>query len=199
MRRALATNTIAFSKELSAKKVPTPKMTTLVVEVWMQISWFKIVTDYPRTSTAIQNCRERMYKDDSENRHTKNWISNMFSNFQIEHGFTDQDELWDPKHEESLSSFRARVRKFLDRVFSPENASVKCKWFIDLLPVFDYSFVISCFYHCSPRVECYVHGSGGTTVVSPSQTAIYVKCPTVHDIWSLFFTTPPKPCQKVVM
>ena len=36
-------------------------------------------------------------------------------------------------------------------------------------------------------------------LVSPSQTAIYVKCHTVHDIWSLFFTTPPKPCQKVVM
>ena len=36
-------------------------------------------------------------------------------------------------------------------------------------------------------------------LVSPRQTSIYVMCPWDHDIWSLLFTTPSEPCQKVVM
>jgi len=103
MRRALTTNTITFSKELSVKDPPTPKMTTLVVE----------------------NCRERMYTDNSENRHPKGWISEMFSNYQIEDGFTEKDELWKSDLEETFPHFRARARDVLDRIFAPENASVK--------------------------------------------------------------------------
>jgi len=103
MRRALATNSISFSSELSVENPPTPTMNTLVVE----------------------NCRERMYTDDSEKRHTSLWISEMFPNFEIEDLFTEDDELWNPDLEESFPHFRARGRDVLDRVFAPENDSVK--------------------------------------------------------------------------
>ena len=36
-------------------------------------------------------------------------------------------------------------------------------------------------------------------LVSPRQTLIYVMCPWDHDIWSLLFTTPSEPCQKMLM
>jgi len=78
------------------------------------------------SSAAIQNCRERMYKDNSENRHPKGWISEMFSNYQIEKGFTESDELWNPNLEETFPLFRKRGRNVLDRIFAPENASIKC-------------------------------------------------------------------------
>ncbi|KIJ98874.1 hypothetical protein K443DRAFT_133282 [Laccaria amethystina LaAM-08-1] len=104
MRRALTTNTITFSRELSIEDPPTPKMITLVVE----------------------NCRERMYTDNSENRHPKGWISEMFSNYQIEDSFTESDELWNPDLEETFPHFRARARNVLDRIFAPENTLVKC-------------------------------------------------------------------------
>ena len=42
-------------------------------------------------------------------------------------------------------------------------------------------------------------GSDTAKVVSPRQTAIYVMYPTAHDIWSLFITTPPEPCQEMLM
>ena len=38
-----------------------------------------------------------------------------------------------------------------------------------------------------------------TLLVSPRQTSIYVMCPWDHDIWSLLFTTPSEPCQKMLM
>jgi len=125
MRRALATNSISFSTELSVEHPPTPKMNTLVVEVliWM----FLIQNRKLISSTVIQNCRERMYTDDSEKRHTSFWIDEMFPNFNIESGFTKDDELWNPNLEESFPHFRARGRDILDRVFAPENISVKCK------------------------------------------------------------------------
>lgn len=78
------------------------------------------------SSAAIQNCRERMYTDNSENRHPKGWISEMFANYQIEDGFTEKDELWNPELEETFPRFRARARNVLDRIFAQENASVKC-------------------------------------------------------------------------
>jgi hypothetical protein len=104
-----------------------------------------------------------MYRDNSENRHPKGWISEMFYNFQIEDGFKEADELWKPNLEEPFPLFRARARRVLDRVFAPKNSSVKCKWFIDSPSGLDYLFVASCFYHSPPRMECYDHGSVGTT------------------------------------
>ena len=71
-----------------------------------------------------------MYTDNSENRHPKGWISEMFSNYQIEDGFTEKDELWNPDLEETFPRFRARARDVLDRIFAPENASVKCTYSI---------------------------------------------------------------------
>ena len=50
----------------------------------------------------------------------------MFSNYQIEDGFTEKDELWNPELEETFPHFRARARNVLDRIFAQENASVKC-------------------------------------------------------------------------
>ena len=50
----------------------------------------------------------------------------MFSNYQIEDGFTESDELWNPDLEETFPHFRARARNVLDRIFAPENVSVKC-------------------------------------------------------------------------
>jgi hypothetical protein len=101
-------------------------MITWVVEVCIKVFPVQIETKLTSCSAAIQNCRERIYTDNSENRHPKGWISEMFSNYQIEDGFTEQDELWDPKLRESIPHFRARARDVLDRIFAPENASVKC-------------------------------------------------------------------------
>jgi len=69
-----------------------------------------------------------MYTDDSEKRHSRHWIKQMFPNFDAD-GLSEHDLLWNHKLEESFPHFRARARNVLDNVFAPKNlnASVKCK------------------------------------------------------------------------
>ena len=107
-----------------------------------------------------------MYTDDSEKRHSKRWIKKMFPKFNVNDlSDSDDDPLWNPNLEESFPHFRARARNVLDKVFAQNNASVKCKWSVDLglVPWQLFLFVTSCFYNHSPRMERCIHGSIGTT------------------------------------
>ncbi|KAK2759908.1 hypothetical protein FQN54_002642 [Arachnomyces sp. PD_36] len=68
-----------------------------------------------------QLLRETLGIHTCDRRSTRSAIHHEFPSFPIEPNFTEDDELWDPKLRESDSARTARLRQFLDDVFSHDD------------------------------------------------------------------------------
>jgi hypothetical protein len=69
--------------------------------------------------TLVQNCREEYGEHTCDKRRSRSLIHSGFPQFEIEDGFTEEDELWTPKREPE-EHLVARATAILDRVFDTD-------------------------------------------------------------------------------
>ncbi|KAJ7123981.1 histidine phosphatase superfamily [Mycena crocata] len=90
MTRAMQTNAITFAGVSSARPV------------------------------VVENCREEYGEHTCDKRNTRTYIHDTFPQFDIEHGFTEEDELWEAETRETKAHAAARARTVLDRIFQDD-------------------------------------------------------------------------------
>jgi hypothetical protein len=67
----------------------------------------------------VQNCREHYGEHTCDKRRSRSIIHSEFPQFEIEDGFTEEDELWTPERE-SEEHIITRANAILDRVFDAD-------------------------------------------------------------------------------
>lgn len=68
--------------------------------------------------------RERLGRHTCDRRSTRSWIQSHYPEFEIEAGFAENDELWDPDRRETPGEHVVRIKKLLDDVFSTDDAEL---------------------------------------------------------------------------
>lgn len=63
-------------------------------------------------------------------RRPRSYLSQAFSQFEIEEGFTEQDELWQPDHRETEDELTVRLREALDEIFREETATCQNTFYV---------------------------------------------------------------------
>ncbi|KAJ6484170.1 histidine phosphatase superfamily [Mycena sanguinolenta] len=66
---------------------------------------------------VLENCREEYGWHTCNKRNTRTYIRTAFPQFEIEDGFTEDDELWEAESQETKTRAAARARNVLDRIF----------------------------------------------------------------------------------
>lgn len=74
-----------------------------------------------------QNCREENGVHTCDKRRTKTYIESTFPTFQIEHGFSEEDLLWEAEVRESRTHVEERAKEVLDMIFN--NDGELCRTF----------------------------------------------------------------------
>lgn len=79
---------------------------------------------FPRSSTTKdckavvkESLREQFGVHTCDRRSTLSTISRLFPQYEIEHGFTENDDLWTPDHRETLGEAKVRLEEFLQHLF----------------------------------------------------------------------------------
>jgi len=72
-----------------------------------------------RKTVILENCREEYGEHTCDKRRSRTFIHSAFPQFEIEDGFTEEDELWTPKRE-LKEHIAIRARAILDRVFDAD-------------------------------------------------------------------------------
>lgn len=73
----------------------------------------------PHTAPVVKELlRERLGRHTCDRRSSRSWIAANYPEFDIEPGFTEQDELWNAEVRETNEELVVRIRKLLDDVFS---------------------------------------------------------------------------------
>jgi len=72
----------------------------------------------------LQRLREKIGVHTCDKRSNRTWISNHFNAFNIEPGFTEQDELWNADVRESNGELVDRAKLLLTDIFNHDNSSV---------------------------------------------------------------------------
>ncbi|KAL7958048.1 histidine phosphatase superfamily [Trichoderma compactum] len=80
--------------------------------------------DRPFKPTVKEALRERLGRHTCDRRSTRSWIESNYAEFEIESGFTEQDELWQPNYRETADEHVVRVRQLLDDIFNSEENMV---------------------------------------------------------------------------
>ncbi|KAJ7665583.1 histidine phosphatase superfamily [Mycena rosella] len=70
-----------------------------------------------RTVVLEVNCREEYGEHTCDKRNTRTYITDTFPQFDIETGFTEDDELWTAESRETGEHAAARAQQVLDRIF----------------------------------------------------------------------------------
>ncbi|KAL7916813.1 histidine phosphatase superfamily [Trichoderma velutinum] len=81
-------------------------------------------SDQPFNPIIKEALRERLGRYTSNRRSTRSWIENNYAEFEVEPGFTEQDELWQANYLETAQEHEERTKKFLDDIFNSEKSSV---------------------------------------------------------------------------
>jgi broad specificity phosphatase PhoE len=68
--------------------------------------------------------RERLGRHTCDRRSPRSWIGANFPEFNIETGFTEEDQLWDRDRRETAEEHVVRIKKLLDDIFSNEPAQI---------------------------------------------------------------------------
>ncbi|KAF7334999.1 F-box domain-containing protein [Mycena venus] len=66
---------------------------------------------------VLENCREEYGWHTCNKRNARTCIRTAFPKFEIEDGFTEEDELWEAESQETKTRAAARARTVLDRIF----------------------------------------------------------------------------------
>ena len=108
---------------------------------------------------TYKNCRETHGESTCDKRKSRSYIASSFPHFNIEEGFTEFDELWNPTIRESTTQVAERARKVLDVIFQ-KDIDAQCKISTSLIPLkknfffiqpsfFFFFFGNSYFHHCT--------------------------------------------------
>ncbi|PNP51252.1 hypothetical protein THARTR1_08156 [Trichoderma harzianum] len=81
-------------------------------------------SDQPFKPIIKEALRERLGRHTCDRRSTRSWIESNYAEFEIEPGFTEQDELWQPNYRETIDEHVVRVRQLLDDIFNSEESTV---------------------------------------------------------------------------
>lgn len=81
-------------------------------------------TDQPFKPIIKEALRERLGRHTCDRRNTRSWIESNYAEFEIESGFTEQDELWQPNYRETADEHVARVKQLLDDIFNNDESTV---------------------------------------------------------------------------
>ncbi|KAK2606562.1 hypothetical protein N8I77_005304 [Diaporthe amygdali] len=71
-----------------------------------------------------ENLRERLGVHTCDKRRSRTWIQENYASYEIEHGFTEHDELWKSDVRESLEDHVLRINRFLHDVFENDEEVV---------------------------------------------------------------------------
>ncbi|KIL58025.1 hypothetical protein M378DRAFT_112451 [Amanita muscaria Koide BX008] len=85
-----------------------------------EISFRGIVPEDDRIPFVTELCREQNGVHTCDRRKSRTYITQTFPAFQIEDGFTEEDELWHPDKREAPSQVVQRAKKVLDRIFETD-------------------------------------------------------------------------------
>ncbi|KKP04292.1 phosphoglycerate mutase [Trichoderma harzianum] len=76
--------------------------------------------DEPFKPIIKEALRERLGRHTCDRRSTRSWIESNYDQFEIESGFTEQDELWQQNYRETLDEHVVRVRQLLDDIINSD-------------------------------------------------------------------------------
>ncbi|KAI1762388.1 phosphoglycerate mutase-like protein [Hypoxylon sp. FL1150] len=71
-----------------------------------------------------EKLRERNGEHTCDRRSTRSWISSNFPEYEIEAGFTEEDEEWRPDRRETAVEIAGRVRLLLDDIFTNDDETI---------------------------------------------------------------------------
>ncbi|KAM6478116.1 histidine phosphatase superfamily [Trichoderma sp. SZMC 28011] len=119
-----------LERDIREMKVPLPgkcytsPLTRCLETTRLAFSGLEWPTDQPFKPMIKEALRERLGKHTCDRRSTRSWIESNYVEFEIESGFTEQDELWQPDYRETLDEHVVRVRQLLDDIFNSEESTV---------------------------------------------------------------------------
>ncbi|GLB44500.1 putative phosphoglycerate mutase family protein [Lyophyllum shimeji] len=82
-----------------------------------EITFDGLLSDQNRRPIVLENCREENGVHTCDKRRTRSYIEKTFPRFEIETGFTEEDELWDPDVRETKAHIADRAKMVLDHIF----------------------------------------------------------------------------------
>lgn len=78
---------------------------------------FADVLSRGQKTLVVENIREHNGVNTCDKRRTRSYIEKRFPEFDIENGFTEEDELWEKDRRETEEEMEDRARKVMDLVF----------------------------------------------------------------------------------
>ncbi|KAF4636322.1 hypothetical protein G7Y89_g1753 [Cudoniella acicularis] len=110
--------------EISTQKIPTPEsyytspLMRCLATADITFSGLKLPEDRPFTPTIKELIREAIGAHTCDRRSTKTEIQKAYPNWPFEHGFAENDLLWDANLRETNEAMDIRLREALDDIFS---------------------------------------------------------------------------------
>ncbi|KAH8106393.1 phosphoglycerate mutase [Phellopilus nigrolimitatus] len=89
-----------------------------------QLTFAGIVEFRQRTPLVLENCREMYGVHSCDKRRSLSYLRSAFPDFAVEDGFTEEDELHDPKVREEHAHIAERARLVLDYIFEEDEELV---------------------------------------------------------------------------
>jgi broad specificity phosphatase PhoE len=84
-----------------------------------QLAFSPCIGANPGTTPVIkERLRERLGVHTCDQRSSKTWIASAYPVFEIEEGFMEQDELWQPERRETIGEHAARSKELLQDIFT---------------------------------------------------------------------------------
>ncbi|KAJ7250703.1 histidine phosphatase superfamily [Mycena rebaudengoi] len=137
MTRAMQTHQITFDGVLPSKRSPT---------------------------VIVENCREEYGVHTCDKRNTLTYIKGAFPQFELESGFTEEDQLWEPNSRETKEQAEHRAKKVLDTIFQNDKDAA-------CISITAHGGIIHAFLRCMGRPK-YPLPTGGVIPVVVKATMI---------------------------
>ncbi|KAH7887396.1 histidine phosphatase superfamily [Phlebopus sp. FC_14] len=91
-----------------------------------QITFFEGLIKDGRKATIVENMREENGVHTCDMRRTRSYIQERFPEYQLEHGFTEEDGLWKADVRENPQDIERRAARVLDMIFENDQEQFIC-------------------------------------------------------------------------
>ena len=114
---------------LSNSKIPAPEkyytspLVRCLETVNLAFSGLDLPQDRPFKPIVKELLRERLGVETCNRRRTRSWIRAAYPDYEIEAGFTEEDQLWDSRMLESVPAHISRARALLDDIFNTDDST----------------------------------------------------------------------------
>ncbi len=126
--QALAVNDF-WASEIKNQKIPTPQsyytspLTRCLQTANYTFNGLDLPVRHPFMPLVKEYFREGISGHTCDRRSDESYIQNLFPNYRIEPGFTQDDELWVALHGETSTDQDVRSKRVLDSVFSSDSST----------------------------------------------------------------------------